>query len=365
LSLIDLPVSVPLQTSTEPVTIVTHGPGALDQYLPRWTAYIQRGERVALSRHPGWLRILEKGLGHRPYCLEAMRGDNTCGLLPLAEIKSLLFGRFLVALPYLNSGGVSADDDISRRMLIEAGAKLADQLGVRYLELRHEQALEHTALTHCKSDKVHMRLQLPGTPGKLWDQLSAKVRNQVRKGQKHELTVSWGGVELLDPYYAVFSENMRDLGTPVYGRKLFRAMLDEFPGETELCVVRLSDKPVAGAVLLHGKGVTEIPSASSLRRHNSTNANMLMYWHALERAVERGQSVFDFGRSTRDSNTYRFKKQWGAEPEPALWQYYLRSGTVGDMRPDNPRYQRFIRMWQRLPLWLTRFIGPMIVRGIP
>jgi hypothetical protein len=92
---------------------------------------------------------------------------------------------------------------------------------------------------------------------------------------------------------------------------------------------------------------------------------MLMYWNLLERAVRRGQAVFDFGRSTLDSNTCQFKKQWGARPEEAHWQYYVRRGTVGDMRPDNPRYQRFIRLWQRLPVGLTRLIGPLIVRGIP
>jgi len=92
---------------------------------------------------------------------------------------------------------------------------------------------------------------------------------------------------------------------------------------------------------------------------------MLLYWHLLVRAVERGQVFFDFGRSSEESNTYRFKKQWGATPFPAPWQYYLRQGTVGDMRPDNPKYQRLIRIWQRLPVGLTRLIGPPIVRGIP
>ena len=105
--------------------------------------------------------------------------------------------------------------------------------------------------------------------------------------------------------------------------------------------------------LLHGKGVTEVPSASSLRRASATNANMLMYWHLLERAVQRGQLVFDFGRSTRDSNTYRFKKQWGARPEPAIWQYYLRRGSAADLRPDNPKYQRLARFWQHLPPMLS------------
>jgi FemAB-related protein (PEP-CTERM system-associated) len=242
---------------------------------------------------------------------------------------------------------------------------LADELGVRYLELRHEQPVEHPALTERMTAKVHMRLALPARADELWEGLPAKVRNQVRKGQKCGLTVAWGGAELLDEFYDVFSRNMRDLGTPVYGRGLFAGVLRHFPGQAEFCVVRSEGKPAAAALLLHGTGVTEVPSASSLREYNLTCANMMMYWNLLERAVRRGQAVFDFGRSGADSNTYRFKKQWGAEPCPATWQYYVRRGTIGAVRPDNPRYGRAIRIWQRLPLGLTRLIGPVIVRGIP
>jgi FemAB-related protein (PEP-CTERM system-associated) len=158
---------------------------------------------------------------------------------------------------------------------------------------------------------------------------------------------------------------MRDLGTPAFGRGLFAAILRQFPGAAELCVVRDGARPAAAALLLHGRGVTEVPSASSLRAYNPACVNMLLYWHLLERACDRGQEVFDFGRSTEDGPTYRFKKQWGAAPAPSEWQYYLRSGTIGDMRPDHPKYRRVIRVWQRLPLAVTRRLGPVIVRGIP
>jgi FemAB-related protein (PEP-CTERM system-associated) len=210
-----------------------------------------------------------------------------------------------------------------------------------------------------------MRLALPDFPGPLWEGLSSKVRNQVRKGQKCGLRVAWGTGGLLRDFYHVFSHNMRDLGTPVYGRRFFRAVLEAFPMDTEICVVYAADRPVAAALLLHGQSTTEVPSASSLRQYNHTCANMLLYWNLLDRAVQRGQAVFDFGRSTVDGNTYRFKKQWGAAPEPAVWQSYERSGRGTDVRPDNPRYRRWIGLWQRLPVSLTRLLGPVIVRGIP
>jgi FemAB-related protein (PEP-CTERM system-associated) len=206
---------------------------------------------------------------------------------------------------------------------------------------------------------------LPPTVGQLWDQLSGKVRNQVRKAQTKGLTVTWGGSDLLSEFHSVFSHNMRDLGTPSYGRHLFRSVLDTFTDRADICVVRAGKQCLAAGLLLHGSGVTEIPSASSLRRHNHTCANMLLYWHALTRAVERAHGLFDFGRSSQDSPTYRFKKQWGATPTPAHWQYYGRSGSPSDMRPTNRRYGWMIRLWKRLPLFASRFLGPRIVRGLP
>jgi hypothetical protein len=146
---------------------------------------------------------------------------------------------------------------------------------------------------------------------------------------------------------------------------LFQSILRHFPDRSEICVVRDGTRPIAAALLLHGWGVTEVPSASSLRNYNPTCVNMLMYWHLLERTIERGQDVFDFGRSTEESPTFRFKTQWGAAPCPAEWQYHVRRGEIGDLRTDNPKYQRLIGIWRRLPLWVTRTAGPRIVRGIP
>jgi FemAB-related protein (PEP-CTERM system-associated) len=334
--------------------------------LPRLERYfVREGPVVELSRHPRWLRVLEKGLGHVPYCLEASENGETTGLLALAYVESYLFGKYLVSMPYLNYGGVLADDEAVGHVLIDRAVELADRLNVRRLELRHEQRFEHPRLGHNRTDKVQMRLDLPGSVAQLEKGLNGKVRNQVKKGSNNGLSVSWGGRDLLTDFYSVFSENMRDLGTPVYSQRLFASMLEEFPDRAELCVIRQGTRPVAGAVLLHGWGVTEVPSASSLRAFNSTCANMLMYYQLLVRAVERGQDMFDFGRSTPGGGTYKFKEQWGAQPYGAEWQSYLRAGCLEETRPDNPRYQWRIRMWQRLPLWLAGMLGPWIVRGIP
>lgn len=347
------------------VRIVVHDRSALPEHYARWEAFVARGGPRPLSYHPAWLSVLERGLGQTPYCLEAVEGDETRGLLPLIHMRSLLFGGFLVGLPYLNYGGVLADDDEVALRLIDRATELADALDVRHLELRHERAVEHRRMVGRPGHKVQMRLPLPATAGELWGRIGSGVRNQVRKGQKGGLAVAWGGEGLHDDFYEVFSRNMRDLGTPVYGRSLFLSAVQQFPGRSEFCVVRAGREPIAAALLIHGWGVTEVPSASSLKRYNRTCANMMMYWNLLERAVERGQATFDFGRSTPGGPVFRFKKQWGAEPAPAEWQYDVRRGEVSDVRPDHSRYRCACRVWRRLPLGLTRRIGPRIVRGIP
>jgi Acetyltransferase (GNAT) domain len=355
---------------------------------------------------PAWLHVLAEGLGHRPIML-VVRGDNGStavkGYLPLALVATRLFGRFLVSLPYLNRGGVVADDHATAAQLIEKAVELAAAYDVQYLELRHSEPISHDLLPARRDEKVRMVLALPreevasvecrvvaetGSPpatrhspldtsSALWKSYDPKVRNQVRKGEKAGLTIRWGGAELLDGFYDVFAVNMRDLGTPVYPKKLFASILrvvgaaagPDVAGSTgpgaELAVVEWEAKAVAGALLVHAGPITQVPSASSLRAFSHLNANMWMYHHLLVRAVQKGAKEFDFGRSSEGSGTYRFKKQWGAQPHPTVWQYHVRHGDIGAMRPDSPRNRRRIAVWQRLPVWLTRMVGPSIVRGIP
>jgi FemAB-related protein (PEP-CTERM system-associated) len=333
---------------------------------------------------PRWLPALRDGLRQRPLRIEAACDGRLEGILPLALVESRLFGRFLVSLPYVNTAGVAGvgakrnpGEPTYRgfpavqprppvaQALIDRAVELADEFDVRYLELRQETAIEHSALTFQRTDKVHMRLNLPESVEELRTALKAGVRNQVKKGESHGLEVQWGRDDLLRDFYRVFSRNMRDLGTPVFGRELFAAILRSFGDDAELCVVRQDGRPIAAALVIHAGGVTQVPSASSLRAFNHLNANMLMYWRLLLRAVDRGSRVFDFGRSSEGSGTYKFKKQWGARPFPSVWQYYVRRGDTDAMRPESARNQRLIRLWKRLPVWCANAIGPRIVRGIP
>jgi len=177
----------------EVIRLHTHEGDELIAHLPRLQAYLRKDRPTPLSRDPAWLSVLRRGLGCTPYCLEAVQDDQTCGVLPLAYVKTMLFGRFLVSLPYLNSGGVVANNAAIAGRLIDRAVELADQLQVRYLELRHERAAEHPALGHRLTSKVHMRRALPNFSEALLADFPAKLRSQIRKGEKNGLAGDSGG----------------------------------------------------------------------------------------------------------------------------------------------------------------------------
>lgn len=298
----------------------------------------------------------------------SVKGDDdaTAGVLPLCLVSSGLFGKYLVSLPYLSSAGLWAASRDVACQLVDRAVALADQLDVKHLELRHEIPIEHPKLTVSRTDKVHMRLELEESPEAQMKTYKSKLRSQIKKNSENPFEIQFGAQKLLPEFYSVFATNMRDLGTPVYSPKLFEAILRNFGPETaEIALVRLHGQAVAGALLIHQRGTSQVPSASALRRFNSTGANLWMYSKLLERAIEKKSQRFDFGRSTVASGTYKFKEQWGAKASPAVWQYYVRKGDPASMRPDSPKKQKLIQAWKTLPVWLSKILGPPIVRGIP
>lgn len=322
-----------------------------------------------LEHDPRWLGVLRQAMGHDPVALVARDADGTItGYLPLAGVSSALFGRYLVSLPYVNRAGILAADDATAAALLDAAIDLARDRQVQYLELRHDgHELDAPALTHTKHEKVVMVLDLPESRDDLMGAVPSKVRNLVRKGQKHGLELAVGGAELVDEFYSIFAVNMRDLGTPVYPRRLFAGIVEAFPESAQIVLTRYEGATIAGALLLHdtARQVTQVPSASCLRQFNPMAANMWMYFELLGLAVDRGARQFDFGRTTPESGPHRFKKQWGAKPRETPWQYVCLRGEIDAMRPDHPRMQKRIAAWQKLPVWVTRLVGPQIVRGIP
>lgn len=330
-----------------------------------WDAFVTSHQDSTNYHQYGWRKVLEKSFGHRTMYLAAANHHNEiCGILPLVQMKSRLFGSFLVSLPFFNYGGLLISEDSATAMLLNASRKMLYGKDVDHIELRHLKMCDDVATT--KQHKVTMILDLENNEEEQWKELDTKVRNQIRKAQKNGLQVVTGRMELLDGFYAVFCRNMRDLGTPVYGRNFFRNVLEEFPATTRILTVLHEGRAIASALLTWYKDVLEVPWASSNRDFRLLCPNNLLYWEAIRFAIGLGARSFDFGRSTPGEGTYKFKKQWGARPVQLYWQYLLRDGNaLPEISPENPKYQLAIQAWKQLPLMITNLLGPHIVRCIP
>lgn len=334
--------------------------------VPRWDAHAMASSRAACYHLAGWKNVIEHSFGHETYYLlsESPRGEID-GLLPLVYLSSWLFGSFLVSLPFFNYGGICADSPAVGEQLLSEAVAIAGRLHASHIELRQTEAMKNGLAA--KTHKVCMILPLPGNPDELWQSFPAKLRSQVRRPQREGMRAEVGGEEELDGFYEVFSRNMRDLGTPVYPKSFFRNILRQFPDAARIVTVYAGRaRPVASGFLVGFKGRLEIPWASSLREFNHLSPNMLLYWRALQFGCEQGYGQFDFGRSTPGEGTYRFKAQWGAEPLQLHWHYWVRGGKpLPELNPKNPRYRTAIAIWTRLPVALTRLIGPPLVKNLP
>jgi len=326
-----------------------------------------------LASHPGasvWHRpvvssFIVQTYGHRARYLCAFSGQgHIVGLLPLVQLKSRLFGNFLVSMPYFNYGGVLADTPAIARKLIDGAEKVRKEVCARHLELRHFQNIG-LGLAQ-KTDKMTFWLSLPDNQTDLWNSFPPKLRSQIRRGERDLGDMKVGGAELLEDFYRVFSINMRDLGTPVYGKSFFRNLLSALGDQAWVAVAYIDGRPAGAAFLTGFKNRMEIPWASTLRNFNHTSVNMIMYWRILEFAIDRGFEVFDFGRCSEGGGTFHFKKQWGAQPVQLHWDYVLpEREALPSLNPQNPRFRLLIAAWRRLPVWCANRLGPRIVRGLP
>ncbi|MGE0813760.1 MAG: FemAB family XrtA/PEP-CTERM system-associated protein [Vicinamibacterales bacterium] len=328
-----------------------------------WDAYVEAHPDASGYHLWAWRGIFEGVFRHRTHYLAAQRGGRITGVLPLVFFQSPIFGRFVVSVPFLNYGGVVADDEAAAAALVEHAGRLAREHKATHVELRHDRRRFPHLVP--KEHKVAMTLALPGDADALWAALDRKVRNQVRKAEKSGLTAEAGGSEHLRDFYGVFATNMRDLGTPVYSPRLFEAVLATFPERTRIVVVRHEGRAAAAGLTWRWRERTEVPWASSLREFNQMSPNNLLYWTILREAIAAGCTRLDFGRSTPNEGTFHFKKQWGAEPTPLCWEYDVVTGTLPDQSPKNPKFRLAIQAWQKLPVGIANVFGPPIVRSIP
>jgi serine/alanine adding enzyme len=328
-----------------------------------WDSYVHHHSSAVAYHQYAWRGVFEEVFRHETVYLAARANERLVGVLPLVVFRSWLFGRFAVSLPFVNYGGVLANDEDSARALASRACELAHERRWKYIELRHfsQQFEEWPARRH----KVTMWRDLPADAEALWASSDRKVRNLVRKTEKMGCVAESGGIELVADFYRVFARNMRDLGTPVYHRRWFEEILRVFAGTARVFIVRVAGQPVAASITIRWRDRVEVPWAGSLRAHNDKAPNMLLYWAMLRDAAASGARVFDFGRSTPNEGTFHFKKQWGAEPRPLVWEYVALSGPLPDFSPKNRKFNAAVTVWQHLPVPLTAAIGPNVVRNIP
>ncbi|SCX96535.1 FemAB family XrtA/PEP-CTERM system-associated protein [Desulfoluna spongiiphila] len=345
-----------------------------------WNAYLAAHDNGSLYAMAQWGDVVREVYGHRGIRLAAFEtrhgAEEVVGVLPLVDMRSRIFGHKLVSMPYVDMAGVVADSPEIERALVERALELGKEAGADCVEVRQAMALsslgeeggqgigegDHTLSV--TQDKARMVLALPDSSEALWSSFKSKLRNQISRGTKEGLTVRVGGDELVSAFYTVFAENMRDLGSPVHAKKLFYRVMETFTGKARIVLVEKEGEPVSAAMVCAFEKALQNPWASTRRRFNKLSPNMLLYWSMLEYACNQGYATFDFGRSTPGEGTYRFKKQWGPEPYPLYWYRFTPGEELSVPNPagERDRFGKVMACWKRLPVPVTRIIGPM-VRG--
>ncbi|RNC67204.1 MAG: FemAB family PEP-CTERM system-associated protein [Desulfuromonadales bacterium] len=342
-----------------------------------WDTFVAAASDGSCFHRIGWKDAVESSFGHRSHYLMAMDGDDLRGVLPLFEVRSRLFGHSLVSVPFGVYGGIVAADREAAAALRSSAESLAERIGVDYLELRHwsschdggtgpeEQCASDGSRWHKKDLYVTFVKPILPTVVDNMNAIPRKQRAMVRKGEKTGLISRVGKLEDLERFYAIYARNVRDLGSPVYPLSFFRALMENFSDTFILSIWK--DGAMVAGVLTFVHGTTLLPYyGGGLREYFDYAINDFMYWELMRYGCEHGYGHFDFGRSKRDTGSYKFKKHWGFEPTPLDYECYLvRATEMPNISPVNPKYELMINVWKRLPLVVTNWLGPKLVRGIP
>jgi FemAB-related protein (PEP-CTERM system-associated) len=329
-----------------------------------WDAYVDANAAASGYHSWGWRHVFERAFGHEAIYLVIRRSGRIAGVLPIVMVKSAVLGRFAVSLPFVNYGGVVADDKDAAASLRAAAREILLDRGAGYLEMRHRTA-QFPDLPS-RNHKAAMLRTLPADEDECWQGLDRKIRNQVRKAEKSDLRVEAGDSELFPDFYNVFARNMRDLGTPVYPRQFFEEVIRQFPERCRVYVIRLGEACVAASITVARGGIVEVPWAASDKRYRDLCPNTLLYWAMLRGAITSGCGTFDFGRSSPGDGPYKFKQQWGATATPLCWEYELNGrDSLPQLNPANPKLRTAIELWKKLPLPVATLFGPHVVRFLP
>jgi FemAB-related protein (PEP-CTERM system-associated) len=328
----------------------------------RWDRFVAECPQGTFFHRSGWQGLIEQVFGHRTHFLYTERDGNITGVLPLAQVRSWLFGHALIGLPFASYGGIAAQDAAARTTLETEARRLAEELGVDYLELRNVEPQQPGWPTQ----DLYVAFKMP-IPAVLDDKMLCipqKRRNMVRKALK--LGLHAVPDDSVENFFPVFAANARDHGTPTLPRKYFDALKSTFG--TDCSIMSIHDaagRCISAIMCFFHKGEVLAYYAGELPEARGMAANDLKYWEVMKWAAARGCTRFDIGRSKRGTGSFDFKKLWGFEPVPLHYQYALtRRDAIPQNNPTNPKYRLLIKTWQQLPLPVANRIGPMIVRSL-
>ncbi|MBL8605067.1 MAG: FemAB family PEP-CTERM system-associated protein [Myxococcales bacterium] len=334
----------------------------------RWNGYLSTHPAASVYHRWEWGEVFEASYATPYLPLMAMRDGRVSGVLPLVKLSGPITATQLVSMPYFGHGGALADDLESYRALLSAAEALRVETRARRVELRHAHALDPalTAAMPARDDKVLLRLALPESEEALLKQLGAKNRADIRRPEKEGMTAVVGGRALVPEFHAAYTAVMRDLGSPCHSARVFAEAAEVMHDRAFVVVVRYEGHPVGGGFVVGMGDTAEIPCAGSLHALSRLRGNMLLYWTVIRECIRRGYKTFSFGRSSADSGTFAFKKNWGAEPTPLAYHYLLGRGeTLPTLRGDNPKVAKVVSAWQHLPLAVANQVGPRVVRWLP
>lgn len=329
---------------------------------PRWERFVESCPQATFFHRLGWREVLEGCFGHRTHYLLAERGASLAGILPLAEVKSLLFGHALVSLPFCAVAGVAAADEPARRALQDAAEALGQRIGAQHLELRNAQARE-PAWPRQGLYAGFRKALAPQAEANLLA-VPRKQRAMVRKGIRNRLASE------LDPgvdrFFALYADNVHRHGTPPLPKRYFEALRKTFGKDAEvLTVVDAGARPVSSVLSFYFRDAVLPYYAGDCVEARELAANDFKYWELMRRACEKGVRSFDFGRSKQGTGPYDFKRNWGFEPVPLAYEYRLfRRASIPQNNPLNPRYRALMALWRRLPLAVVNRVGPHLAKSL-
>lgn len=333
------------------------------EHDPGWNQFVRSSPRASFYHRAEW-RAINEQLGHKTCYLAAMAGNRVVGVLPLVRLKSLLVGSIACSMPFVNYGGPAGESDEIEQQLLTAAAAVADEWGVEYLEIRSQR---HLGDQYPSSDhKVSMTIALEPDPEVVMGRFKREQRSEIRRALKRGFTTRFGP-DLVDDMYAVLCDSWRELGTPIFDVAYLKAVVAAFPGATRVCVVYdASGKPAAAAFDGIHNGTVEGMWLGMRAEYRQQLVGYVLYWELIKHACELNATSFHLGRSTKDSGGEQFKKKWNAHAMQLHWHYVLRTRSeLPALNTSNPKYQFAINTWRRLPVSVTKLIGPYISRSIP